>query len=158
MMIDSQLNRLFPAKEYSLRHLTELALIRSIPDLTLGTLKPSRKKSLFLRLQAAVDKDLRNFLGVTEKHIDEARILIEEFGRQTGWLNTTKHVGTLFSFCLEVMEKSEFKFNPAIREIINEIVKHLEAGQDFPFQSCWAGSLACEKWEGLFRERMVMDE
>jgi hypothetical protein len=48
---------------------------------------------------------------------------------------------------------SEFQFNPAIRETINEIIEHLEAGRDFPFQSCWAGSLAAERWESLFDGR-----
>lgn len=135
----------------NLRHLSELALIRAIPDLTMGTLKPSRKKALFIQLQKAVDKDLRKFPRVSESDLNKIWEIVQEFGRQTGWLNETRHVGTLFSFCLEIMENSEFKFNPGIRETILKIIEHLEAGNDFKYQSCWAGSLAYEKWEGLFK-------
>ena len=135
-----------------LRHLSELALIRAIPDLTIGTLKPSRKKALFLQLQKAVDKDLRKFPPQSEANLDKVWRIVQEFGKQTGWLNQTRHIGTLFSFCLEIIEKSNFKFNPTISEIINKIISHLETGKDFKYSSCWAGSLAYEKWEGLFKE------
>ncbi len=135
-----------------LRHITELALIRAIPDLTIGKLKPSRNKSLFLQLQKSVDKDLRKFPRQSKPGLDRIWNTVQEFGRQTGWLNETRHIGTLFSFCLEIIEKSNFKFNPKISEIINKIIEHLEAGNDFKYQSCWAGSLAYEKWEGLFKK------
>ena len=135
-----------------IRHLTELALIRAIPDLTMGDLKPCRKRALFIRLQKAVDRDLRKFPHVSQDELDQIWAKVEQFGKLTGWLNQTRHVGTLFSFCLAIMENSEFEFNPAIRETINDIIKHLEAGRDFPFQSCWSGDLAYSKWESLFEE------
>ncbi len=136
----------------NLRHLTELALIRAIPDLTLGSLKPARKKALFLRLQDAVDKDLRLFPRASKQDLDRVWESVEKFGKMTGWLNHTRHVGTLLSFCLGIIEKSSFKFNEKIPKTINYIISHLEAGNDFKFQSCWAGSMAAEKWEGLFVE------
>ena len=55
----------------NIRHLTELALIRSIPDLTIIEMIPSRKKSLFNRLQKEVDKDLRKFERATQKETDQ---------------------------------------------------------------------------------------
>jgi len=134
------------------RKLSELALIRSIPDMTIGTLKPSRKKGLFLRMQKAVDKDIRDLPKPSDDDLSKIWETIEEFGRQTGWLNQTRHIGTLFSFCLEIIERSEFEFNPDIVSIINDIINHLEDGKDFLYQSCWAGGLAAKKWEGLFDE------
>ena len=133
-----------------LRHISELALIRAIPDLTIGDLKPSRKKGLFLRLQREVEKDLALLPIPSQYDLDSIWDNIELFGKKTGWLNETRHVGTLFSFCLEIIENSEFKFRPSITETINDIVSHLEDGKNFFMPSCWAGSSAYEKWESLF--------
>ena len=134
----------------NLRHITELALIRAIHDLTIGDLKPSRKKSLFIKLQKEVDKDLAKLPKPSEDDIDKIWETVEVFGKKTGWLNQARHIGTLFSFCLEMIENSTFRFNPKISETINEIIEHLENGNDFKYQSCWAGSVAAKKWDDMF--------
>jgi len=134
-----------------LKTLTELALIRAIPDLTIGNLKHGRKKSLFRRLQKAVDIDIKKLPNPSKKELDMIWEKVEAFGKQTGWLHQQKHIGTLISFCLDVTEQSEFRFNRMIVQTLNDIIEYLEAGNDFKYQSCWAGSLAAEKWRELFR-------
>lgn len=106
-MMVLQLNRPSPTKEYNIRHLTELSLIRAIPDLSMGDLKPCRKRALFIRLQKAVDKDLRKFPHVSQEELDQIWSKVEEFGKLTGWLNQTRHVGTLFSFCLSEFARND---------------------------------------------------
>lgn len=135
----------------TLRHTAELALIHAVPMLS-DAHEKSRLSGLQNTLQRLAAKELGKIRYITDQEMEKIIAHVTEWGKQTGWLNTQKHVGTLFSFCLEIIEKSNFKFNPKIIVIINEIIKHLENGKDFPFQSCWAGSIAAAKWEGLFKE------
>ena len=136
----------------NLRFITELALIRAIPDLTIGDLKPSRLKGLFLKLQKNVDKDLAKTRGLTKDDLDAIWERVQEFGQATGWLEQKKHTGTLVSFCIEIIETSKFDFNPGILKTLNEIIEHFERGGDLKVQSCWAGAMAAEKWVGLFEK------
>ena len=129
----------------------ELALVRAIPDLTIGKPKPSRMKGLYARLQKEVDRDLSRLFPPTRAHILEAAFRINAFALATGWLNQQRHVGTLLSFCADLLEKSESDHNPKILETIALIVDHLEAGGDLPGACCWAGSVAMEKWREVTR-------
>ena len=85
-------------------------------------MKPSRTKSLFSRLQKAVDMDLRKIKNPDKKDIDRCGIIIEKFGEKTGWLHKQKHTGTLVSFCLGVVERSDFNFNSKITGTLNDII------------------------------------
>jgi hypothetical protein len=104
------------------KHLAELALIRAIPDLTIGELKPSRVKGLFLRLQKHVDKDLQRLPRPSEKDLDDIWNIVETFGQQTGWLQQKKHTGTLISFCLGIVETSDFDFCPGVIKTLNDLI------------------------------------
>lgn len=136
------------------KRLTELALVRAVPDLTLGTLKPSRLRNLYARLQREVDKDLAKIPRVSQHEIRGIGRRIEKFGRATGWLGEQRHVGTLLSFCAEMLENSTFSHNPRILETINFIIEHLENKGDLKTACCWAGSVAAERW----REVMDVDK
>ncbi len=136
----------------STRRISELALIRSIPDLTLGELPPCRLKGLYVRLQKWVDKDLHQLPRVSDADLEAIELVMDRFGEDTGWFKQQKHVGTLLSFCAAMIENSEFKFHPRIMETINDIIDHLESGNDLHFQSFWGGEIAAEKWEKLFEE------
>lgn len=131
--------------------LTELALVRAVPDLTLGTLPPSRLGGLYARLQKEVDKDLSRMPKVSQQEIREIGKRIEKFGLATGWLGEERHVGTLLSFCAEMIESSQYNHNPRILETINLIIEHLENAGDLKTVCCWAGSVAAEKWQEVVR-------
>ena len=133
----------------NLKKLAELALIRAIPDLTIGKLKPSRTKGLFTKLQKYVDKDLIK-INVTQDTINKLEVIINKFGDSTGWFKQTKHTGTLVSFCLGILERTSFDFHPGILRTLVEIIDHFENGNDFPDAASWAGDIAVEKWECLF--------
>ena len=136
------------------RKTAELTLIRATYNFS-GPIKPSRKKGLFEKLQKFVDKDLEKLTRIPDAEVRKAEAAIREFGNQTGWLDNPKHVGTLLSFCACIIEESEFVFNPKILETINEIITHFEDRGDLKTQSCWAGSLAAEKWENLFKDEVA---
>jgi hypothetical protein len=132
---------------------TELALIRAVPDLTLGELKPSRTAGLVTNLQKAVDKDLRYLPRINDTQIADIESIIKSFLLDIGWLDQKRHTGTYLSFCAAMIENSEFKYFPRILESINDLIDHFEKGNDFHVQSCWAGSIAAEKWETIFKEK-----
>lgn len=127
--------------------MTELALVRAIPDLTLGTLPPSRLKNLYARLQKEVDKDLAKISRPSQSEIYQIANRVNKFGKDTGWLGQERHVGTLLSFCAELIESSTFPHNPRILETINLIIEHLENAGDLKMVCCWAGSVAVDKWK-----------
>ena len=124
----------------------ELALCRAVPDLTAGTPKQSRLANLYNRLQKEVDKDLARLHPPSGAAIRQVERQIIEFGRVTGWLNKQRHIGTLLSFCAEMLENSKQRHNPKILETISLIIDHLEAGGELKTACCWAGSVAAEKW------------
>jgi hypothetical protein len=132
--------------------LTELALIRAIPGMIKGNLKPSRTKNLYERLIKEVDKDLASLPRPTDSEIFEIGKRIEKFGQITGWLNNEKHIGTLLSFCADMLERSNYKHNPKILNILNELIEHLENAGDLKTVCCWAGGIAADKWKRLSYE------
>ena len=134
----------------STRHTAELALIRAVPELTLGKLKPCRTRGLFNNLQKAVDKDLAYLPKLNQEGVDELESLIKGFLTDIGWMGKQKHTGTHLSFCAGIIENSQFKFNRRITESITNLVCHLEKGNDFKYNSCVSGENAAEKWNELF--------
>jgi len=145
-VIDRMISGKSQAREIILSRFMELALCRAVPDLTLGTIKPSRLLNLYTRLQKEVDRDLARLPRPSWTDIRHIERRIMEFGKTTGWLNKQRHVGTLLSFCAEMLENSRYAHNPRILETINDIIEHLENGGDLKTICCWAGSVACEKW------------
>lgn len=133
-----------------LKHLSEIALIRAIPELTINEVKPSRTKSLFIKLQKACDYDLRKMKNPSKKDINNVRIIMEKFKKLSGWGKNQRHTATLISFCLGIIEKSEWRFNKRIIESLTDLILHFENGNDLPYQSAWAGDLASDKWLSLF--------
>ena len=132
----------------TLKHIAELALIRSIPDCC-SNIRPGKERGLYDRLQKAVDKDLSKY-KIYSKDLDLIEPKIEAFGKLSGWQGQEKHPVTMLGFCLVLIEKSDRKFNNKIIETINKIVAHYERGNMLKSASCWAAILAAEKWEALF--------
>ena len=135
----------------TLRHTAELALIYAVPILS-----NAHEKSRLANLQRTLQKIAAEELGskireITTGEMEQITDHITEWGKITGWLDSKKHTGTLLSFIAGMIESSKFKYNPMIMETINALIAHLEAGNNFKIQSCWAGWLAAEKWEGMFK-------
>lgn len=134
------------------KYVTELGLIRSIPDLITDELKPGRLKNLMYKLQAAVDLDLGKIANaLTRSEWDRIESILNEF-KMVARFGKQKHVGTIVSFCLSIIEKSNHKFNDKIIETLNHICDYYERVGDLHVASMWSGDLACEKWESLFNK------
>lgn len=142
-------------KNEDLKHVTELALIRSIPDLMTSKLKNGRLKNLMLRLQAAVDIDLGKLCGkIGPTDIKKIEFILENF-KSVAKFGKQKHVGTLVSFCLSLIEKSDREFNEKIVETLNLICDYYERVGDLHVASMWSGDLASERWESIFNDKQT---
>ena len=129
--------------------LMELALVLSVPDQNIDSMRPSRLRGKYMQLRDVIYKDLLKTVNPAPADIDKIWKKIDRFGRETGWLHETRHVGTIFSLCAEMLENSKHPHNPRILEIVNEVIEHLEAGGHLKTACCWAGGRAAEIWEGL---------
>jgi len=135
----------------TLRHTAELSLIYAVPILSQAHEK-SRLSGLQRTLQRIAWKELSKPPELTDDERDAIIEHITEWGKTTGWLDNKKHIGTMLSFIAGMIENSKFKYNPRILETVNELIAHLEAGNNFRITSCWSGKLASEKWERMFDE------
>ena len=73
---------------------------------------------------------------------------MDEFGRRTGWLGREKHVLTLLSFLLDMVEHSKFEYNGDIVKYLNLIFEYFERVSKKNI--CYvAGSIAGEKWRKI---------
>ena len=129
----------------SARKTTELTLVRAIEHLVVEK-KNGRLTGLLNRLVKAVDKELGRINGLSQSDIDEIGKRINTFAVSTGWLGKQRHLCTIVSFCLAMLDQSEFAYNQKITDILNEIYDYFDRAGKAPYQCNWAGSLAMEKW------------
>ena len=131
------------------KQLAELALIRAIPELALDDdLKPGRLQSLYARLIKITNKELHK-LVTDDNDIRQAKKIVFEFFQVTGWAEQQRHMVTLLSFAVDMVEQSDFKYSPRIIETLTDIVNYMEQKEAVKGICCWAGGLATEKWRGI---------
>ena len=71
---------------------------------------------------------------------------LKQFEIESGWKGKGRHIATLASFGLDIIERSEFNFDPKIQETLINIVDHFDRAGNVPGPSFWSGGLAAEKW------------
>lgn len=135
--------------ERRLKEIAELALIGAVPEIVKG-MKPGRGKNLCDRLSMSVHKTLAVMPEIRKEDIDMIQAAIGEFGRITGWEGKERHMTTYLSFCADLIERSESKFDKCIMESLNDLVEYFEIGGNLRVQNCWSGALAADKWFSLF--------
>ncbi len=132
--------------------LAELSLIRAIPDMSVVDLKNGRLKGLYARLTKAVDKDLKDITKATRQDLAGCRKLVFGFLKLTGWEDNHKHIFTLLSFCSLMLEESQFRYNPNIQTVINELFGFIEQREKVKPICCWAGANAVDKWNIILED------
>lgn len=135
----------------NLKHITELALIRSIPDLMVGKPKKnSRLNNLMNTLQDAVDEDLVKVYRLPgASDLMKIQSILENF-KTVANFGKQKHIGTIVSFCLVIIEDSEEEFNDKIIRILNLIIDYYERVGDLHVASMWSADLALARWKSIF--------
>ena len=127
-----------------LRKTVELTLIYSVPELTEAK-SNSRLAGLERKLQKEAGKHLAKMPKPDEIESQKMLDLLVTWGEVTGWKDK-KHIGSLVSFCAEMMEKSVCNYSSKLYEIITDIVDHLNNRNDFYIASIPAGALAAKRW------------
>lgn len=146
--------------ESQIKVLTELALIRAIPDQELDPkwresrglkpLKPSRLKGLFESLITAVDMQLRTIPKPQMMDIDKTNSLIRQFGTISGWEYRQHPVVVNISFCLGLFEESTTDFGPKIPALLNDIIDFFDRKKPIHIRYFRSDVFAAEQWETLF--------
>ena len=129
----------------SLKKTTEIALIYAMTDFT-ETPMVGRLSAMAKRLRKLSYKELERLPDFNDDELEQARELLKRFEKESGWKGKGRHIATLASFGLEILERSEFSFSPRIRETLIDIVDHFDRAGKVPGPSFWSGGLAAEKW------------
>ena len=53
-------------------------------------------------------------------------------------------------FCLDMLEKSPFTYNPRIMETLLQIAEHLETGKELSYENIQAGTVIADSWQKIY--------
>lgn len=130
----------------STKKMMELATVISIPKFTTGDVPNGRLKGLYGKLEKVISNELERLPKMSTLNRIRVDALLEEFFKATGWQGREKHISTLASFCLEMLERSEFEYNPKITEVLVDIIDYFDRAGKAPAATFWAGGVAARKW------------
>ena len=131
------------------RKIAELSLIYMVPEFC-NAKENSRLAGLQRKLQTVVLPNLTLLGNFTDTELHEITNKIALWGKETGWMDNKKHVATLVSFCLDMLENSPVQYDKKIEQTLIDLADHLENGKELYPLSCVSGQLAAEKWEKLY--------
>lgn len=113
-------------------HMTELALIRAIPDMLHGKIPKGRISNIYKRLQKYVDKILATFPQVTSLDKIDIGHKIHTFGQKADWERRRVDITVLLSFVLDLIENSRFPYPDEIIDALNDAFEFLT--QDMSYE------------------------
>jgi len=123
------------------KRLKKLKGLKTVGDRVLGFLEKTVKFSI---------KELEKLPPLTDKDLEPMAVALKAFEDQTGWnRGKDRHLATITSFCLEMLENSQFEYDQKILNNLNKIVDHFDRVKKVPGPSFWAGSVAAEKWRRI---------
>lgn len=131
------------------RKVAELALLYSMPDFC-DAKENSRLAGLQRQLQKATAPNLNLIRGFTDKEFREILHKIIQWSKDVGWARSPEHIGTLVSFCLDMVENSPIPHNKKIVEILVKLAEHLENGKELYPKSCIDGQAAANRWAKVY--------
>lgn len=71
---------------------------------------------------------------------------VRNFGIVTGWLGKDVKEATVISFCLDMLEKSQFKWPEKTWQALNDLLEFYERNGKAKAPNFWAGALASERF------------
>jgi len=137
---------------------TELALIKAIYFFVRHKLKPGRLANRVDRLNKAVDKILDNKIKLNDYQVKISKSRIDRFQRLLGWDNRERHMLSLVSFSLALIEESDFnyqKYAPKIIQCLNDIYDYFDRGNNAHLLCCVSGEVAMDKWRIVINENDI---
>ena len=129
----------------SLKKTTEIALIYAMTNFTETPLK-GRLEGMANRLRELTYKEIEKLPHFDNDELAQAEKVLKQFEVESGWKGKGRHIATLASFGLDIIEHSEFTFDPKIQETLINIVDHFDRAGNVPSPCFWSGAVAAEKW------------
>jgi hypothetical protein len=118
------------ATDKKIRYVTELGILKTIPDFLVEPLKPGRLRNAFLEVEYLVDKELKAIYQIDPDFFPDNKNAIayylEEFGQKAQWIGKETHVASVVSFCLAFLETSEYNYPDKLFESLNKIIDYFE--------------------------------
>jgi len=137
------------------RKKTELCLVYAISFYIV--VQPNSKMG---GLQKKLKKVVRQVLHqISDLNLEEQKSIIavvEQWGEETGWLNSQDNLGTLIFFCLSMLHASPIPYPPAIYKPLRAMIQHLKDGDRFTAPTENTIQIATDKWNRLFNYKGVL--
>lgn len=105
-----------------------------------------RLKNLLWKLAEVTDAEIARMPKMTKKDKAQISESLARFGTASRWELKPKALSTHLSFFADNLENAQYRYNPRILVIINQIIEHMEQADRVHVASCWAGGLAGERW------------
>lgn len=112
-------------------HMTELALIRAIPDMLHGKIPKGRISNIYKKLQKYVDKILVTFPQVTNLDKLDIGHKIHTFGQKADWEKHQVDIAVLLSFVLDLIENSKFDYPYQIIDALNDAFEFITQSMSY---------------------------
>ena len=131
------------------RKLAELALIYGVP-IIMQAKENSRLDGLQRKLKKLVIPDLLTLPKMGKREADFVDKHVEDWLKEIGWWQEPAHIGSLISFCLDMVENSPFRYNPEIHKTLVKIAEHLDNGKELSYPTIEAGTEIALKWQAIY--------
>jgi hypothetical protein len=95
------------------------------------------------RLRKLTYKEIKKLPHFDNDELAQAEKVLKQFEIESGWKGKGRHIATLASFGLDIIERSEFNFDPKIQETLINIVDHFDRAGKVPGPSFWSGGAGC---------------
>lgn len=118
------------ATNKQIKFVTELGILKTIPDFLVEPLKPGRLRKAFMEIDYLIGVELRKIYQKDPNFFPDNKSAIayylHEFGKKANWIDNETHVASVVSFCLAFLETSEYKYSEKLFENLNKIVDYYE--------------------------------
>ena len=144
------------ADHATLMKLSELGILRSMPDFLETPLKPGRLRARFLELEFIVDQELRKenkknpFLFTDNQK--ELTAYLEKFSKILNVNDLDKkdiHVASVACFCMSFLEKTKTKYPAKLYESLVDIVDYYEREDNVKYSDYMSGRDFYGEWERI---------
>lgn len=129
---------------------TELALFRSVGQQIFDQSKKGEWiNSASKKIIKSSDRELKKMDYISDSDSKTIENYLDKFFKLTGWVGKTKNASTAIIFCLDLYEKSKFKYNSGLKKNLNSVLEYNKKNSGVPAACKWGGKLAWQKWDSL---------
>ena len=126
-------------------HYAELAFLRAMPDHLLPEVPNGRLKNRLSKLLKLTDLEIQKLKDMTFEECEQTADIIKEFALLSGWDGKKRHVVSVVSFLLAMIEDSKYNYPDSIISVLNDLFDYFERAKAIKGLCLMSGSRAAEK-------------